>query len=80
MENGGSSGPFSFYINTFANVIRESTGGIGGSWLPCVIRTAEQKMMVMPGNLNPKVNLFSLTVCTLDLYLRIGIEKTVSLP
>ena len=25
MENGGSSGPFSFYINTFANVVREST-------------------------------------------------------
>ena len=25
MENGGLSSPFSFYINTFANVVREST-------------------------------------------------------
>ena len=25
VENGGSSGPFTFYINTFANVVREST-------------------------------------------------------
>ena len=34
----------------------------------------------MTGNLGPKLNLFSLTVCTLEQYLTNGSEKTVLLP
>ena len=55
-------------------------GGIGGSPPPRVIRTSEPKIKVMTGNLGPKQNLFSLTVCALEQYLTTGSKRRVLLP
>ena len=50
------------------------------SWPLLAIATYEQKMRAVAGILEPKQNFYSLTVSTLDQYLKYYSQKTVSLP